>query len=165
VQAHLHLRDPEMSELRVAETFAGLRYGQPIQTAENIEAMARGDRFRVYTSEERGELGAADWRNKNAFRPRADDLRHKLRRFRTASIDDPDRRWLAAMTLCWSICLQGDQGKESRAEYLADQAAEREYFEEIMRPLLNDRVKQREAGLTRADVRLPDFLRIFFPTT
>jgi hypothetical protein len=165
MQAHIECASPGLSESHILETFAGLRYGQPVGEFTNVEAMTRGEEFRVVTSVWRGADGSKDWRNRNAFRPIVDDMRKKLRRFRTAAPDDSDRRWLAAMTRSWCICLRGESANEGDALYFAQLADEGKYFEEVMRPILFERSEQRKRGIERADIRLPDFLRIFFPTT
>jgi hypothetical protein len=156
-QAHIFCgKQIGISTLRVVETFAGLKHGRPIKTPENLAAMARGERYAVATEKYRSDPNKADWRNKNAFRAIADDLRRKIRRIRSGG--GPNAQWLADMSAAWFMCLQGFPELEDRAEDLASFVGERAYFDTVMRPMLHARSEQRKAGLKRAEFTLFDFL-------
>jgi hypothetical protein len=133
-----------------------LSHGTPIDTPENIAAMMRGERYAVATEKYRSDPNKSDWRNKNAFRAIADDLRRKLRRIRSRG--GPDAQWLADMSAAWFICLQGFLELEGRAEDLASFVGERAYFDTVMRPMLHARSEQRKAGLKRAEFTRFDIL-------
>jgi len=137
-----------VSEIRVAEQLACWRHGTAIPTTENLAAAARGEKYRVFSPIRRGNEGEKDWRNKNTFRPLADDLRRKLRRLRKISLSDPDGRWLAAMRLAWGICLldgpEPKDGVEAQARSLAVLAGEAEYFENVLQPILRGEKPKRQ---------------------
>jgi hypothetical protein len=83
VQAHIDIAKRHgISERRVVDTYAGLRYGRPVQSRVNLESLARGERFQVQFEVEqyplKGSLEAdgaqgRGWLNRNAFRPYADN--------------------------------------------------------------------------------------------
>ncbi len=91
IQAHIEIgRSIGISDLRVTETFAGLRFGFPLWTHDNLEAMKGGQRFHVFMDKwARGDEGGKAYRDRNAFRPLADNLRRKLHDIRTRPIGDP----------------------------------------------------------------------------
>jgi hypothetical protein len=173
MQAALDRPDIDMSERALTVMLAGLRYGRVVESRENLEAMLRGEPFLVAMdpAESRAVADDGRWRHKNAFRPRADDMARTLRRARTASVIDKDRRWLACMSRAWAICLQGRVEDGWLAQHLAAMAGESEYFESVMEPVLlrPGRVpKAALAGLARrllapADAA-PDYLTNIFRT-
>lgn len=167
IQAHIEIGRPRrISELRVAEFFAGLRFGKPIRTRANFEAMSKGARFRVLLDKwRRGEEGGKNYRDRNAFRPLADNLRRKLSNIRNRQMGDPDRRWLTLMTRAWLPCLRGQRERTFGASLEASLAGEIGYFYAVMLPVMMERSRQRDAGAERAEVRFPEFRDILFPTT
>lgn len=128
----------DKSERALTTMFAGLRYGRPVPTRENLERMMRGEPFLVAMepTESRAVPDDDRWRHKNAFRPRADDMARTLRRARTASPLDKDRRWLSCMSRAWAICLDRRVDEAWLAEHLAMLAGEAEYFASVMLPIL-----------------------------
>jgi hypothetical protein len=165
LSAHIEIgRLSGVSEGLVLTTFAGFAFGRPVQTPENLSNMERTGNYYVGMSGwlRGGESGA--WRGRNSFRPLADNWRRKLSRIRTKPKGNPDKRWLQAMTLAWCPCLCGEQEDEGRAAYFAASAGEKEYFEATMRPIMNERWAQREAGVKRAEVS-PEFMIHLIRTT
>jgi hypothetical protein len=109
----------------------------------------------------------AEWREKNVFRPYADDFRRKLRKIRNKDFSDVDRRWLAAMSVAWRICFSGDLGTKTHAEALTAVVGERGYFSRVMQPILYQmfvRKTSPSADLTDP-LSMPEFIRLFIPTT
>jgi hypothetical protein len=151
-----------VSERRIVETFAGLRYGRLKVTYRTFEEAKRNlgaafaDNyyevdFRGGPYKLKGWVGEAlkaclpgetvsaapGWLHQTIFRPYADDnLRKRLRRIRAKPPSDPDRRWLAAMVKAWRVCFDGDVRLSGHAEALAATAGELAYFRERMRPML-----------------------------
>ena len=147
-----------LSEGHVLETFAGLWFGQPMLTPENVDAMTLGDGYRVWLPSFLMGAESSDWRGKNAFRPLADNWRRTLQKIRTKATDNPDRMWLAAMTLAWEICFLGDATSRHKALQFAGSVGEASYFERKMKPKLDERAVQRAAGADRATEWVPEFL-------
>jgi hypothetical protein len=139
VQAALECpRLSHMSERGLTVMFAGIRFGRLILEPENIEAIERGEPFRV-GMEERESRAAKNhfgWRHNNAFHPRGDDIARVLRGARNASPMDRDRHWLARMTRAWLICMDRLTEDAWLARELAAFAGESSYFSRVMEPLL-----------------------------
>jgi hypothetical protein len=163
-QAHIEFGVPAT---RVTEIFAGLRFGYPVPTKENWEAMDKGEKFRIFMDKRKGGRleEAAAYRDRNAFRPPADNLRRKLIDIRTRPLGDPDRRWLTLMTRAWLPCLGGETDGTFGACMEASLAGETGYFYLYMLPVMIERSRQRKAGAVRAEIDIPEFRRILFPTT
>ena len=166
IQAHIEINRPRrISETRIAELFAGLRFGKPVRTRENFEAMNNRAKFRVFLDKwQRGDEGGKNYRDRNAFRPLADNLRRKLSNIRNRPTGDLDRRWLALMTRAWLPCLRGERERAFGASLEASLAGETAYFYAVMFPLMMERDRQRDAGAERAKVNLPEFRDILLPT-
>lgn len=174
-QAHIDCGKLEgKSEISVLETLAGLRYGRPVPTRENFEAMARGDGFKVYMipPPEKIHIGpdgepipaGCAWPHQNSIRPFADSWRRRLRHKREAKDQDGKwtAKWFAGMSHVAFCCLQGFDERAGFLEFLAEKAGEKDYFNTKMRPVLIERAKQRRAGLKRADVAAHKFFQEFF---
>jgi hypothetical protein len=159
----------------VAETIVALRYGRPLQTDKNLDALIRGERLLVFADPRKGHIkhgGDMDldsgetgekWRDQNVFRPITDDYLKALRRVRTAPVHDKDNQWLAAMSVLWIICLQGDRACSLGAERLADAIGEGEYFRTRMRPVLIVHASMRDAGLKKTILPINLIAKISFP--
>ena len=163
MQAYIdHGRKFGWSERYVAIGMARAIYALPAETPSDVAA--RGEQtFELLEPhlDHKDEKGPKTWRNKDAFRPLADDLRRKLRRLRSR---DPD--WFDAMSLAWRVCLDGIAEGEDYARMLATAAGERDFFDHKMRPVLRARAKvRRDKGLDRPELRLfEDFRRPgYFP--
>jgi hypothetical protein len=167
IQANIDAAEPHgISERHVCETYAGLKFGRPIRSQENMRALALGHPFHVEFNRERhrlrgwvgasGEQGAG-WLNRNAFRPYADGLRAKLRKIRQNPPSDPDRRWLAAMSSSWSICFKGNLRLKGHAEALAALVGEMVYFRERMQPTLFDSFCRGNSRGGTTIFAMPDF--------
>jgi hypothetical protein len=127
-----------ISERRIIETFAGLKYGRPIPAPENLEAMERGERYAVFTTLHRGDPQGFDWRNRNSFRAIGDSCRLNVRRRRKDPAIDADARWLAHMSWADRICRERRVEFEDLAEYLAEEVGELDFFNREMRPMLRE---------------------------
>jgi hypothetical protein len=190
VQAHVDIAKLHgVSERHVVETYAGLLYGRLIHSRANVESLARGERFQVQFERDQfapkgwagtSEMPGPGWLNKNAFRPYADNLRRKLRKIRNMPPSASDRRWLAAMSVAWRICLQGNvrdcvaalaawgiclqDNPRDCAKALTSCVGEETYFYSVMQPVLNDSflrdLRPREDFVRQ----LSDFLHILIPT-
>jgi hypothetical protein len=164
VQAFMHRRDLGLApaaatDNKIAEGLVTLRYGRPSETEENIAAMMRGERCEFWADPRQGHIRWAGdinsvsettgkkWRDKNIFRAPTDNLSRDLRRIRTAPVADPCRRWLAAMTILWLICFNGEIASRLFAAQLAELIGEGEYFRNRMMPVLARCAAMREAGL------------------
>lgn len=163
-------RSHGISERRVTETYASIRYGFPNRSRENMEALARDERVQVVFDKQRHQLRGSvargkgqGWLNQNAFRPYADGLRNKLGKLRRKPPSDFDRRWLAAMSIAWRISLLGDLRIKTHAEALAAIVGEREYFSSTMLPILYDSF-HRATSPGAAHRKLSDFLHVLIPT-
>ena len=173
LQANIDAAAPGgISERRVVDTFASLRYGALDPTTQNFALMEQGKPFRVHFDlsrhKTRGWVGAnksaaKGWLYQNAFRPFADDLRSKVRKIRSMPPTHPDRRWLAAMSIAWRICLRGDFRAKDCAEALAGAVGERAYFLSAMQPTLFRRFNELNASPADRIVTF-NFLSIFLPT-
>ncbi|MGO9770413.1 MAG: hypothetical protein ACLPSW_12825 [Roseiarcus sp.] len=161
-----------ISERRVVDHYAALIYGIPFQSKENIDALMHDELFKVifdtssYTLKGEKEYYAGanrGWYYQNAFRPFADELRGKLKKIRGLTPSHPDRRWLAAMSIGWRICLQGDLRAKDRAEALSGLIGESAYFQNTMRPILFRRFNEVTANPTSWG-GIPEFMRILLPT-
>jgi hypothetical protein len=163
IQAHIEIGVPAT---RVTEIFAGLRFGHPFQTDENLEAMDKGEKFLIFMHKLKGgNVGeTASYRDRNAFRPPADNLRRKLSYIRTRPMGDPDRRWLTLMTRAWLPCLRGESDGTFGACLSASLAGEIGYFYVSMLPVMIERSRQRITGAPRAEIDVPEFRRLLFPT-
>ncbi|HEY8215116.1 MAG TPA: hypothetical protein VIG36_13420 [Methylocystis sp.] len=167
IQAALDRPDLDMSERALTTMLAGLRYGRVVETRENLKAMLKGEPFLVAMdpTESRAVPDDGRWRHGNAFRPRADDIARTLRRARSGSVIDKDRRWLSCMSRAWAICLQRRVDEAWLAAHLAAMAGESEYFEQVMEPILmrGDKLpKAALAGLTRLLLAPPELAPYFF---
>jgi hypothetical protein len=125
--------------------------------------------FKVWQNPPKGWVGAnkaqgPGWLNRNAFRAYADDLRIRVRKIRQKPPSDNDRRWLAAMSVAWKICLQGNLRMNNRAEALAAIVGEREYFNSVMQPVLYERFVRTLPHREASPPSLPDFMGILIPT-
>jgi hypothetical protein len=173
VQAALDRPDIDLSERALTTMLAGLRYGRVVETRENLEALLEGKPFLVAMDpvESRAVPTAPGWRHRGAFRPPADDIARTLRRARTASPIDRDRRWLSCMSRAWAICLHRRVDEGWLAQHLATMAGESAYFEEVMEPVLLRPERMPKAALVALARRLlappdaaPDLLTNIFRT-
>jgi hypothetical protein len=171
-----------VSDNRVAETVIAGHYGTPVTTEtiigsdgkplppeDNIKAMAEGRPFRVYALPKRGGIlnkgevcfDAIGWRNKNIFRPAADDVLHKLRALRAER-----NLWLMTMDALVNTCWRGtseDPAVIERCRQMADSIGERRIFEKKLLPQLRSSAKLRKAGAPGVQM-VPGFLSGSFRT-
>jgi hypothetical protein len=132
-----------ISEQRVAETFVGIAFGRFVPVASNYEALLRGERVcfqLIYDPKavparkrwSRLNDESADWRNRNAFRPHADDLRRRVRHIEKRG--GADREWLRKMVRIWRICLSRDRQLLREAAQLAEEIGETDVWQNRMLP-------------------------------
>jgi hypothetical protein len=166
--------DAGKKERWVINQFAAIRYGIPIYTPENLELYENGKPFQVLINARdyprRGTVWqdrepGLEWHNRTAFSPYAETIRVKIRKIRARAPNDPDRRWLAAMSLAWRACFEGDLSKLNYTEYLAAAANELKYYSSIMKPILYGAFAHKLSGADGDFLNLVDFRRILIPTT
>ncbi len=124
------------------ETLATWRHGKIERTPENLAKFANGQPYSVWMPEHKKFRISSDdtfterqrdgwpWRNKNPFRPIADQLRKKLARYRKQ-----DGARLDIMVQIWGLCLSGPPEAVNEARRLAASIGEGEHFENEMRPI------------------------------
>jgi hypothetical protein len=171
------------SEQRTCESFAALAVGRPAKVGEVIvgpevsvavtedflDRCQHGLPFYVvhrkwdttpdpYRDMEPG----ASWRDKSKIRATADDMRRRLRLWRNAPAENPNRRWLARMAEVIKICLAGNEKDAWLAECLAADISERRYFEAKLRPLLAEQAALFRTGIEIADIAPQRWLDLIF---
>jgi hypothetical protein len=126
----------------VALTMTQLRYGRPVESEENIQAMRDGRPFEIVwmkTLEKQhgDEKGSKEHpRNKSAFHAMADDFARKERRLGKLDGKTEDGRWFEAMAGAWMLCLDGNSPASfAMAARLATSVNEFAYFEQKMAPM------------------------------
>jgi hypothetical protein len=89
---HHHRMATGISKNKVMEAIVAIRYGRPEGTEENLDAMARGEPFKVWADPRRGHIrhggdidletmtAGGKWRDKNIFRPVTDNMGKRIRR-------------------------------------------------------------------------------------
>jgi hypothetical protein len=114
-----------ISEQRVAET---LLRGERVcfQLIYDPKAVPARKRWSRLNDE------SADWRNRNAFRPHADDLRRRVRHIEKRG--GADREWLRKMVRIWRICLSRDRQLLREAAQLAEEIGETDVWQNRMLP-------------------------------
>jgi hypothetical protein len=144
------------------------------------DAMQRGSPFTVVHRRwdklpERGRIGELTnkphppatgswpWRARNEFRPTADSVNHRLKLWRSAPLSNENARWLASMARIMRICFAGLEGRAEFAATLAADIGEKDYFDEVLRPILRDRAARRALGLDKPLFDLVLLTRIIFP--
>jgi hypothetical protein len=123
----------------VALTMTQLRYGRPVEDAENIQAMRKGRPFKIrWQGKQHGnEKGPKEHpRNKSAFHAMADDFARKERKLGKLDGKTDDGRWFNAMAMAWMLCLDGNSPASfAMAARLARSVNETAYFKQKMAPM------------------------------
>jgi hypothetical protein len=148
-----------VSANQIAEMFIGLRYGRlpgsyietkggQVSAEENFESFINDAPFFVYADPAKGHIrrkGAVqekseDYRNRNIFRPHADDLLRNLRSLR-AEVDP----WLSTMVQIYRHVQQGGFCDPRRMEGCR-LLAESKHFERIVKPRMIGMAAARKVG-------------------
>jgi hypothetical protein len=150
-----------VSANRVAETLMGRVYGMPLLTGyvidasgqritprDNIKRLIDGRPFLVQLDtvkqRPRGRAFALgdhvpyhkrNYKEKNVFRPLADDWLRKLRKILTSR--PKDREWLTAMGTATGICHARETVFRELARMEASKAGEMEFFRRTLEPILD----------------------------
>ncbi len=128
----------KIGERDVAKAVATMALSDPYPERSNIEAMFRGDPFRVvvanprFSRRDQREGRPLGFRHSDDFAPHADDLRRLARHFERRS--RAHAAWLQKMTRILRICESGDRSKIEEAARLADEIGEVEHWRECVFP-------------------------------
>jgi hypothetical protein len=151
-----------ISDNRVGETMAALRYGIPFDDPSNLAAMMQGKPYKVWADPSKGDIpahgnsGGGERRDKNVFTAVDDGHRRKTLELRKANpFNDENARWVCAMTIVWGICLLGENELRDFALSQASSVGEENYFRNTMAPILHKHASLRAAGFDSASL-LPE---------